>query len=166
MPESMVMRYMCPEATSKVISGYSAPYSAGKRSKASIGRFSHIVPGLPDVLLGLRRAVWWRAAEGLLGPKNFTNINQQARLAELNISVRNWWSSEDIDSKNSRPRVSIAFGEDDPLLKDFKGVLEKTFGLDAGGRPIRGTWISGAGHYPVEEKPETVGHLVRRFVDE
>lgn len=114
MPESMVMRYMCPEATSEVISGYSAPYSATTRSKASIGRFSHIVPGLPDVLLGLRRAAWWRAVEGLLGPRNFTNINQQAGLAELNISVRKWWSAGNIDSKNSRPRVSISFREDDP----------------------------------------------------
>ncbi len=165
MPESMVMRYMCPEATSEVISGYSAPYSASTRSKASVGRFSHIVPGLPDVLLGFPRATWWRAVEGLLRPKNFTNINQQARLAELNISVRKWWSSEAIDVKNTRPRVSIAFGEDDPLLKDFKGVLEKTFGLDAEDRQIKGNWISGAGNYPVEEKPETVGHLVRRFVE-
>jgi pimeloyl-ACP methyl ester carboxylesterase len=165
-PESMVMRFMCPEATSEVISGYSAPYAAGAHSKASVGRFAHIVPGIPDLLLGLRRAVWWRVIEGVLGPENFTNINAQARLAGLNVSVRKWWSPEDIDCKNTLPRVSIAFGQEDPLLKDFKGVLERTLGLDVGGPPMRGTWISGAGHYPVEEKPQTVAQLILRFLDE
>ena len=157
------MRFISPGTTSEVTAGYSAPYSAGAHSKASVGRFAHIVPGVPDRLLGLRSTAWWRMIEGLLGSENFTNINGQARLAELNVSVRKWWSPKDLDRKNMLPLVSIAFGQEDPLLKDFKGVLESTFGLDSSGRPIRGTWISDAGHYPVEEKPETVAQLILRF---
>ncbi len=159
------MRYMCPEVTRDIVAGYCAPYTAGIHCKASVGRFAHIVPGIPDFLLKLRGCTAWRILEGLLGPENFTNINAQAFLTDRNIVVRQWWASEDRQRKAVIPRVSVAFGQDDPLLKDFKRLLDKTFRLSYGGHYTNGTWIANAGHYPVEEKPETVAKLLQKFVE-
>lgn len=39
------MRYVSLVVASAVVDGYSAPWSAGPKSKASLGRFAHIVPG-------------------------------------------------------------------------------------------------------------------------
>lgn len=118
------------------------------------------MPGLPDCVLKLRSAVVWRAVEGLLGPERFTNINAQARLAELNVSVRSWWAS----GSTGAPKVAVAFGEDDPLLRDFKDVLDETISPHLRAGSTKGTWISGAGHYPVEERPEFVAELCRDFL--
>ncbi len=165
LPESMVMRYMCPEATRDIIAGYCAPYTAGIHSKVSVGRFAHIVPGIPDVLLKLREGTAWRIAEGLLGPENFTNVNAQAFLAQRNVEVRQWWASGGSQHENVTPRVSVAFGRDDPLLKDFKNLLDETLRLKVSGQRSSGTWISDAGHYPVEEKPEAVARLIQQFME-
>ncbi|OAP56362.1 hypothetical protein AYL99_09541 [Fonsecaea erecta] len=92
LPESMVMRFMAPNITSTVVQAYCWPYESTPMSaKASINRFAHIVPGLPDFILNLRSTSVWRLIEGLLGPERFTNITAQARLADRDRSVRDWW---------------------------------------------------------------------------
>jgi hypothetical protein len=90
----------CASATSTIISGYSAPYSAGVATKASVTRFAHIVPGFLilfylsfHVLVVFDR----RAPE----PWNFTNINAQAALAERNVDIREWWAA----SSSSQVRI-------------------------------------------------------------
>jgi len=165
LPEWGVMRFMCPSATSTIISGYSAPYSAGVATKASVTRFAHIVPGIPDTILSLRSTYWWCLIEGLLNPWNFTNINAQAALAERNVDIREWWAaSSSSQSKNSMPKVLVAFGEDDPLLKEFKEVLVLTFPSKTLVRCPNGSWIPHAGHYPMEEKPYVIADLLCNFV--
>ncbi|KIY02770.1 uncharacterized protein Z520_01235 [Fonsecaea multimorphosa CBS 102226] len=158
LPESMVMRFMAPNITSTIARAYSWPYDSTPMSaKASINRFSHIVPGLPDFILNLRSTYLWRLIEGLLGPERFTNITAQARLADRDRAVRDWWfgarssshshaeviSREDVSSESdllttvngttSSPQAAIppknvfvVFGPDDPLLPDFKCILEKS----------------------------------------
>ena len=53
-PESMVMQYIYLEVIREVIAGYCAPFTVGVHGKASVGRFAHIVPGIPDFVLDLR----------------------------------------------------------------------------------------------------------------
>ena len=160
------MRYMSPIVTSTVIEGYSAPWSAGPKAKANVGRFAHIVPGFPDGLLGLRETGFWRLVEGFLAPQRFTNVNAQASLAERNVGVRKWWANAS-DRKN-HTKVAIAFGENDPLLKGFHNVLAETIDpilMDHEFSTSHGSWIGDAGHYPVEERPSDVAVLVSDFVD-
>tara|TARA_R110002060_G_scaffold26238_1_gene35743 strand:- start:2108 stop:2653 length:546 start_codon:yes stop_codon:yes gene_type:complete len=164
-PESFVMRYMCPKATSEVVSGYGLPYAAGAKSKASVGRFAHIVPGMPRALMEWRGSHYWRLLEGLLGPENFTNFNAQAKLTERDESARKWWAGEDTIPCERLPKVAIVFGEDDPLLRDLKKVLDRTIAKETRSFPSSSTTsIHGAGHYPVEDDPDTVSDYIIRFV--
>lgn len=160
LPEWAVMRYMAPEVTTAVIQGYSVPYHRSIKTKASVSRFSHIVPGIPDMILSFRSTYLWRLIEGLCGPERFTNINAQAWLATRNSSIRHFWASP---SQNKRPAVAVAFGHDDPLLPDFKGVLTATIDPALLASPRRGVWIPRAGHYPVEGKPTAVAELISKF---
>lgn len=156
-PESWILRFMAPECTSVTAWAYDSPYHGLPRSaKASIQRFAHIVPGIPDVVLRQQGTRIWRLCEGLLGPNNFTNVTAQAILAERNTAVRAWWSGgstirdnvpshlEDMSSlrgalptsespvaginegkaKSVPDVVMILFGADDPLLPEFKAILE------------------------------------------
>ena len=138
-PESFVMRYMCPKATSEVVSGYGLPYAAGAKSKASVGRFAHIVPGMPRALMEWRGSHYWRLLEGLLGPENFTNFNAQAKLTERDESARKWWAGEDTIPCERLPKVAIVFGEDDPLLRDLKKVLDRTIAKETRSFPSSST---------------------------
>ncbi|GAM83847.1 hypothetical protein ANO11243_018370 [Dothideomycetidae sp. 11243] len=94
-PESWILRFMAPECTSVTSWAYDSPYHATPLSaKASIQRFAHMVPGIPDFVLGRRGTRIWRLLEGFLGPSNFTDVTAQAMLAERNERVRAWWSAE------------------------------------------------------------------------
>jgi pimeloyl-ACP methyl ester carboxylesterase len=59
----------------------------------------------------------------------------------------------------------IAFGSDDPLLRDFKHVLVNVIPQENQVGP-EGVWIQGAGHYPMEERPTMVMQLIKKFVSE
>jgi len=63
-------------------------------------------------------------------------------------------------------KVLVAFGRDDPLLPDFKQILMEGIGNAKEKSVIRpeGLWIDGAGHYPMEEKPETCARLILEFL--
>ncbi len=171
LPDSVVMRFMAPSITQKIASGYSAPFSTGPIAKASVGRFAHIVPGLPDFVLYLRNYWLWLLLEGLVGSERFTNINAQARLAERNVAVRRWWGAsssgcgDEDGGKRQLPKVAIVFGEDDPLLREFRDVLSSGISRHVQDGDVSGIWVSSAGHYPVEERPEEIAGLVQRFID-
>lgn len=177
LPESLVLRFMAPDITGKIANAYDSAYEYHSlRAKASIGRFSHMVPAMPDLIYQLRDSSWWMVLEGL-HPQLLTNINAQARLAKLNSEVRKWWdgsdrtartpptSSDSNTSNESRSltktesipkRVMILFGRDDPLLPEFCQVLTQTIKI---GRPAHSPiagWLSGAGHYPMEQRPESI----------
>ena len=177
LPESLVLRFMAPNITGKIANAYDSAYEYhSPRAKVSIGRFSHMVPAMPDLIYQFRDSKWWMTVEGL-HPQLLTNINAQARLATLNSEVRKWWdgseraassppsSSDSKTSNESRSltkpesipkRVMILFGRDDPLLPEFCQVLAKTIKI---GRPAHSPiagWLSGAGHYPMEQRPESI----------
>ncbi|KAI4124066.1 MAG: hypothetical protein LQ347_005875 [Umbilicaria vellea] len=166
LPEWAVMRYMCPHATSKTMDGYCAPFEAGAATKASVSRFAHIVPAIPDYILSFRAHYLWRLVEGLLDPSSFTNITAQARLAERNRFVRSFWAEASAELQDEiRPQVMLAFGRDDPLLLDFKDVLVHTIEPNLQLRALGGEWIDRAGHYPMEDRPLEVARLISRFVE-
>ena len=168
---------MAPNITGKIANAYDSAYEYhSPKAKASIGRFSHMVPAMPDLIYKSRDSSWWMVLEGLR-PQLLTNINAQARLARLNSEVRKWWdgsertasnlptSSDSNTSNESRSlartkaipkRVMILFGRDDPLLPEFCQVLTQTIKI---GRPAHSPiagWLSGAGHYPMEQRPESI----------
>ncbi|KZF21787.1 alpha/beta-hydrolase [Xylona heveae TC161] len=62
-------------------------------------------------------------------------------------------------------KATVVFGADDPLLRDFKSVLEDTIEKSALVSVSGDGWIAGAGHYPVEEKPEVVANLICEFAE-
>ena len=164
-PEFVLMRYMSPIVISTVIEGYSAPWSAGPKAKANMGRFAHIVLGFPDGLLGLRETRLLRLVEGFLSPQRFTNVNAQASLAKRIVGVRKFWANA--SEQENETKVGMAFGEDDPLLKGFHNVLAETVDpilIDHEFSASHGSWIADAGHYPVKERPSAVAGLVSDFV--
>lgn len=166
LPESLVLRFMAPNISVKTATAYSAPYMQSMfKAKASINRFAHIVPGFPDWIYLLRYRDWWRAIEGWLGPKHFTNMNAQASLAERNRHVRGWWAGEveEKSSQNAPEKVMILFGREDPSLPEFKSVLEQYIGVSRVVQSANGGWLPGAGHYPMEEKPKEIAHQLIRL---
>ena len=75
--------------------------------------------------------------------------------------------AQNIDRTNFGHRYRLLLGKMTHCSKDFKGVLEKTFGLDnlrIGQLKVLGFLVPG--HYPVEESQKPWGHLARQFVDE
>ncbi|KAF2453805.1 haloalkane dehalogenase family protein [Lineolata rhizophorae] len=164
LPEELVMRFMAPEITPADAAGFAAPFArTGAKGKASIARFAHIVPALPDAVLGAARlSRAWRLAEGVLGPRRLTNVNAQARLARRGEQIRNFW--REVPAGWAALRVKIVFGRQDPLLADFKDVLER--GISERVRDGGGVWIEGAGHYPGEEQPAEVARWILAVTDE
>lgn len=61
-------------------------------------------------------------------------------------------------------RIMILFGEDDPLLLGFRSVIAKTIKVSKHCESPEGKWISDAGHYPMEEKPELIARSIDEFV--
>lgn len=112
----------------------------------------------------LRSNPLWKVVEGLIGPANFTNVNAQAELAKIDEDARQWWNERDSPTKGRKPGVAVVFGEDDPLLKDFKRVLELTFNRNYRDLLLMSRWIPGAGHYPVEERPKVISEQIDEFV--
>lgn len=175
LPESAVLRFMAPNITATVAAGYSLPYKSNwKISKASLNRFAHIVPGLPDWILKRRQTRFWRLIEGLIGPERFTNINAQSRLALRNIAVRSWWRDEptvEVAKHDFRPsstapdRVGVLFGRDDPLLPGFRRVILDTVKVSQLVTGTKDGWLDGAGHYPMEQKPEEISRILNAFLD-
>jgi len=127
-----------------------------------VARFAHIIPALQDIFyFTVRESFPWRVFEGLAGPANFSNLNSQARLAALNDSLRETWHS----CGQKGWQIAVLFGRQDPLLADFKDVLEETIDKSALIKMDNDGWIEGAGHYPTEERPESVGDMIDRFAD-
>ena len=157
---------MSPQTTSRAMDGYCAPFTADVATKASVSRFAHIVPGIPDFILSLRSNYLWQIVEGLLDPTSFTNISAQARLAQRNVAVRSFWADPAVELQEEvRPQVMVAFGHDDPLLVDFKDVLVHTIEPSLQLHALGGEWIERAGHYPAEDRPLEVAQLVQRFAE-
>lgn len=166
LPEAGVMRYMCPNLPQTEIEGYSAPYNGLPVStKASVFRFGHMVPGFPRILLlRARYTRIWKMVEGLCGPVHFSSLNAQARLAERDIELRQFWMRGTDTAGNDAQRAVVVFGEDEPLLKSYKDIIVRTiharFRVDWA---PNGIWLPDAGHYPMEEKPGEIAELVEKF---
>lgn len=163
-PGNMVMRYMAPIITAETVKGYEAPFAVGGiRSKASVSRFAHTIPGFPDwFLFGIREWQLWRLHEGLCGPEKFTSFNGQARIADRNRFVRQYWRTCSKDNW----KATVVYGKDDPLLRDLKFVLDKTIDKGAFVRALGNGWIRHTGHYPTEERPETVTLAICNFLEQ
>ncbi|RAK84173.1 haloalkane dehalogenase family protein [Aspergillus costaricaensis CBS 115574] len=166
MPEWGVMRFMSPHLSQFEIDGYSAPYrSLPVATKASVFRFGHIVPVTPRFALhGLRQTRIWKLLEGLCGPRHFDNLSQQARLAKRGEEVRQSWRA---CLGKGNPDVSVVFGEQDPLLKLYKDILVDCI------HPAhmvewapQGIWLSGGGHYPMEEKAADISLLIEKLASQ
>lgn len=177
LPESLVLRFMAPNITKTVAEGYSIPYrQCPTKTKASTNRFAHIVPGIPDSILDQRSRFLWRMVEGLIGPEHLTNINAQASLARRDVEVRRWWSGEEIEKENAEKRgpggagtdrassapgqVMVVFGQDDPLLPEFRQILVDTVKVSKLVANREGDWIAGAGHYPMEQTPDVIAKSI------
>ncbi|KIW54163.1 hypothetical protein PV05_06543 [Exophiala xenobiotica] len=168
LPDSFVLRFMAPNMSDKALQVYSQPYAQSPfNTKTSINRFSHIVPGLPDCIYGLRQTHIWRTIEGLLGPEHFINLNAQAWLANRDQEVREWWSSSGDDKAAARApeSVMILFGRDDPLLPEFKNVLERSIRVSRVLQGGEAGWLPGAGHYPMEQKPKEIAHCLVQLLE-
>ncbi|KAL4930264.1 haloalkane dehalogenase family protein [Aspergillus undulatus] len=165
LPISVALRFLAPHLSEADINTYTAPYNDLPRSsKASIERFSRIVPSLPRfVLFTLRQTKIWRILEGLLGPEIFDTLNTQARLSAQDDQVRSYWSNK-ADEVGASAEVAIVFGVNDPLTRDYKSLLVRTVHPE---RMVkwapRGLWIPGAGHLVMEVKPGEVAGLIARF---
>ena len=185
------MRFMAPNISQEAVRLYEMPFEAGPKTKASVGRFAHMVPGLPDTILFRARETWfWMLLEGLVGPHRLTNVSTQASLAKRDKVVRRWYQTSRSLSKNDgrksgeckakliddeeyiridavqTRRKGILFGEDDPLLKGFKVVLESTFRQDGSDLWLGNGngWLPNAGHYPMEQKPHEITTCLLQFL--
>ncbi|KAK5189195.1 hypothetical protein LTR47_001907 [Exophiala xenobiotica] len=170
LPDSFVLRFMAPNMSVKASEVYSQPYAQSLfKTKTSINRFSHIVPGLPDCIYDLRQTFMWRTIEGLLGPEHFTNLNAQAWLANRDQEVRKWWSSSSPDDDKAAAKapesVMTLFGRDDPLLPEFKNVLERSIQVSRVLQGGEAGWLPGAGHYPMEQKPKEIAHCLVQLLE-
>lgn len=164
MPESAVMRFMAPQISAADVEGYGAPYrNVPAQAKSSLFRFSHIAPGIPRFILNeARQTSGWKIIEGLCGPERFSNINAQADLCRLDDQVREFWRRD--DSAKAALKTAVVFGQDDPLLKDFKNVLVHSIHpRHMVAWSATGVWLENAGHYPVEERPKDVALLIAKF---
>jgi pimeloyl-ACP methyl ester carboxylesterase len=165
-PESAAIRFITPTIAQSDVEAYSAPYKGLPRStKSSIERFSHIVPSLPRVILHRARNLRvWKLFEGLAGPSHFDTLNTQARLSAQDELVRRFWSSKE---QAHGFQVAVVFGDDDPLIRDYKNVLVREIAPELMVKwAPRGLWIPGAGHMPSEDKAGDVGRLIARFANE
>lgn len=163
-PEPAVMSYMSPSLSLSDVEGYGAPYREMPVSaKSSVYRFGHIVPSTPRVVLqGLRHTRVWKILEGLCGPDNFNNLDAQSRLNLLDGKAREYWRQAGTEGSI---KVAVAFGDQDPLLIDYKNILLET--IDSRvmvNWSVDGMWLHDGGHYPVEEKAERIASLLLRFV--
>lgn len=148
LPEEMVMRYMSPTATSRTVKGFSAPFPSVK-AKAGVGRFAHMVPGMPFVVYDIFKSQYGLLVDGICPPQTFSSLHEQARLRERGDMVRKRWASGELGCA-----VNIVFGNRDPLLRDFWGILVDGITTESG-KP-KATWVDGAGHYPLEERAEEI----------
>ncbi|TKA80298.1 hypothetical protein B0A49_01589 [Cryomyces minteri] len=161
--EAATVRYLAPGTASSVVRGYSAPYVyGGIRTKASIIRFSHLAPLLPDVFLfKVRESAQWRTLEGLCGPDNFTNINAQALLADRDRGVKAFWKR----CTERGWKVCVVSGERGPLLGSRDEAVTEHIDRGALVEVPRAVWMEEAGHYSCEEGPKTVAKHICRFLE-
>ncbi|KAL2831637.1 Alpha/Beta hydrolase protein [Aspergillus pseudoustus] len=166
LPESAVVRFITPSISQSDVAAYTAPYKGLPRSaKASIQRFSHIVPSLPRVFLHRARNIWaWKLVEGLCGPQHFDSLNTQARLSAQDELVRTFWRSKE---QARGFEVAVVFGDKDPLVRDYKNVLVREISPELMVKwAPKGLWISGAGHMPAEDKARDVARLIAKLAAE
>lgn len=156
LPESLIIRYMAPGATSAVTSGYSAPFS-GYWSKKGVSRFAATVPGMPAIIYRLFQSQLGLIIDGLCPKESFSSLHAQVRLRETDHTIRKFWSDGKADIK-----VAVVFGRRDPLLRDYYDIFLKTI-RTSNGAP-EGVWIDGAGHYPVEEESGKVAEFCAEFI--
>lgn len=171
-PEWAVMRFMSPHLSLREIQAYGGPYRGlSCNAKSGVHRLSHMAPVTPRyVLRFVRETYLWKLVEGFLGPENFSDLNAQARLAGMDQDLRIFWKSRRPDKLNQgtekRFKVAVVFGEKDPLLKDYLGVLvrgiNRRYMIDWA---PSGCWLKRAGHYPMEERPHEIVNLIWRFAD-
>lgn len=155
LPEELIIRYMAPRVTSRVASGYAAPFS-GPKSKQGVSRFALIVPGMPDMIYRLFESRLGLMVDGLCPPQSFSSLHEQLRLRERGHKVRRFWA----DGK-AEADVAVVLGRSDPLLRDYYHILLGCVNTSQG--RAKGIWIEGAGHYATEEKPQTVADLFAGF---
>ncbi|ODQ55508.1 alpha/beta-hydrolase [Saitoella complicata NRRL Y-17804] len=160
LPESFVMRFMSPTISAVNVSGYGAPY-LNRRHKAGVGVFAHMIPWMVDGVYKARKGWVWRLVEGLVPESWMDNFHKQARLREMDLQLRNVYSSPKTSPTNKH---KIVFGRDDPLLADFKDILTHT--LEKGSESKGSVWVKRAGHYPLEDKSADLNGLLAEFVDE
>lgn len=100
--------------------------------------------------------------------------------------VRQWWRKEKtagcagserellldaakLDRRDFAPapeRVMVLFGQDDPLLPEFREILVDTIKVSKVVESSEGPWIPDAGHYPMEQKPEVIARCIGEFLQQ
>jgi len=156
LPESSIMRYMAPTITSQISAGYSTPFQSAI-SKTGVTRLAHLVPGMPSFIYRFFLSRTGILFDGICPSTTFSSLHEQAQLRQRDIEIRKFWSSGDDNLK-----AFVLFGRNDPLLRDYRNVLMDTIRTQK--RPPKGLWLEGAGHYPVEERPDDVADIFHRFI--
>lgn len=164
LPQSFVIRFLSPLATTApILRGYSAQYTS-LRSRTSFVETARTMPFLPTIFYTkIRQHLYWRYLEGLLGPWHFTNINAQARLAQRSVEVRRYWRK----AAEVGWQVGAVSGHQDPLFREYEAlteeVLDPNCSVEVKAVGVKGGWVEGAGRYGVEERMATFQRAIRSF---
>lgn len=163
-PETLVMRYMVPSISRRALQGFTSAYEhQSVIHKASIVRFAHAVPGLPRPIYKFSDTTSWKTLEGLMGPERFDNLHQQVRLARADVTVR-----KHLKSRVAYRASLVICGRGDTLLSDLSKAIFRTLEQNPASN-VRALskapkWIEGAGHYPLEEKPEEINEWLLSLI--
>ena len=68
------------------------------------------------------------------------------------------------NARSAPEQVMVGFGQDDPLLPEFRQILAHTIKVSKVVSSPHGDWISAAGHYPMEQKPELIAQSIDFFL--
>lgn len=168
--QSTITRFISPHISERDVECYEAPYQdLPAATRSSVERFSRYAPGIPHfVLRGLRETQGWKLCEAILGTRNFSDLNALALLSERDDFVRSYWKrthEEDLNGHmGGKLKTVVAFGAQDPLLKDYKDVLVRVVGkTNMVDWAPNGIWLPNAGHYPMEDSPDDVAQLISRL---
>lgn len=173
LPIWAIIRYMNPlEATSDICRGYAAQFDPRFHSpppyptlepvtKVVVQRNSHTLPGLPDWFLFNVQSHWtWRLLEVLVGPDRCSNLHWQAIIAKRDAADRDYWRR----CSAVGWKAGLVFGVDDPLLPEYKQVMESILPSDAKVDMPGTGWIQGLEHYPAT-KADAVADRIEYFLE-